>query len=297
MDVPQVEPLLVAAAVLTRRVVHDEDAVLGVVRLVRPGVVLEGVERAVTEGPDASPPELTEDHDEVGRDALLVLVDLLGLERLVAHEVPLMVDHRLDLRDQLVANFLVVGGRNDPLWLTPFHVQEETPVVPAVAPGAGLRPVDVHLVDRRDSVRLVREGEVTLLLQPLVEADAAHHGLRTVVRHHQHCGVFVGVLKNVADLGVEETVVLAQRLLVGVVALVARVVRVDEAPDPMVQTVGTHLDHHEEVPRLVRQQVVRGLELHVRHLVGLIQDVLRVVRPEVADVEDELADFCLDLLL
>src|SRR5680860_634135 len=98
MDVPQMQTLL-RPCFLAGSVVHDEDALLGVVRLVGAGVVLERVDRSMSHRPDRTPLQLAEDHDEIRSHAVVLLIYLFRLERLVAHGVSVMVHHRLDLLD------------------------------------------------------------------------------------------------------------------------------------------------------------------------------------------------------
>ena len=58
----------------------------------------------------------------------------------------------------------------------------------------------------------------------------------------------------------------------------------------VVHPVGAHLDHHEELPRLRREQVVGEREAPVGHLVDLPEQVVLVVGAEVRAVEEVFAD-------
>ena len=91
-------------------------------------------------------------------------------------------------------------------------------------------------------------------------------------------------------------VVVEDRLLVGAARHVLAVGRVHVLPEAVVDAVGAHLDHGEELPRLRAQEVLGELEALVGHLVDLAQEVVLVLRAELRAVEEVLADDVLDLV-
>ncbi len=163
---------------------------------------------------------------------------------------PLLVGDRLDAGDQVAAHALVVLGIDRALGLAALHVHEAAAVVAAVTPRLGVRPVDLHLADRRRRARRILESEVPLAHQPLVEADAAFHALRAVIGDHEHERIARHQTEQRRQLAVEVAVVVADRLLEGVAALVLVVLRIHVAPEPVMDAVEPHLDHHEVVPRV-----------------------------------------------
>src|SRR5436853_323678 len=74
------------------------------------------------------------------------------------------------------------GGVDRAGRLAAADVHEAAAVVAAVAPRLRLRPVDLHLADGRRLRDGLGEREIALADQPLVEADAAVHPTRTMVR-------------------------------------------------------------------------------------------------------------------
>ena len=71
---------------------QDERAELGVVAVVRPGVVLQHVDRRIADAADRPPVQAAEVDDQVGGDVLDPLVDLLGLEDQGPHRLAVAVD-------------------------------------------------------------------------------------------------------------------------------------------------------------------------------------------------------------
>ncbi len=274
---------------------EDEDAVPVVVGLVRPGVVLEGVEAAHADRTDRAPVEVAEVDEQIGGDARDGAVEVLGPVSPGADAAPARIRDRLDARDEVVAYPLVVGGVDRPRGLPALHVHEEAPVVAAVAPRAGLPPVDRHLADGRRLRRPLHERQVPLAHQPLVEAEAAVHLLGAVVGDDQHQRVGRAEGEQLGQLGIHVAVVVADRVLEGVPCLVLVVCRVHVAPEAVVDAVDAHLDQHEEIPGARAEEVLGEPEV----LVGLVVDALeepRLVRgAEVLDVEHVAPGHLLDL--
>ena len=100
---------------LDARAGHDQEAVLGVVGVVGAGVVLERVDALVAaDRADRAPREVAEVDDEVGRDAVDLLVESSGLKTACRAGRRLVRDRREPL-GQLVAHALVVLRRDDAL--------------------------------------------------------------------------------------------------------------------------------------------------------------------------------------
>ena len=176
-----------------------------------PGVVLVGVDAPVPHRADRTPREVPEVHDEIRRDATDLRVDVLRLQHLRAEGRPVGPGRGLELGDQLVPHLLVAGGLDDALGLAALHVQEQSPVVAAVAPGEGLAPIDRDVLDRHDVRRLRSEREVSLPGEPVVEAEPTHHRPGAVIAHHDRDRVLGQDLEQRTDLDVEEPVVVLER--------------------------------------------------------------------------------------
>ncbi len=188
-------------------------------------------------------------------------------------------------RDQLVAGRLVLVGFDQPVRLAALDVDEQPAVVAARAPGGGLGPVDLELFQAGGLRRRFQQDEVALLDEPLVERDPAVHALGAVVGDDDDVGVGGDDFQEFADLAVDVLVVVGDDRLIRVAGLVAVVAVVHVLPEGVVDAVGPHLDHHEEVPRLGLEQVLRQGEPLVGHPDQAVADHPLVGRPEVADVE------------
>ena len=144
--------------------------------------------------------------------------------------------------------------------------------------------------------RLLAQHEVPLAPQPLVDADATVHPLRAVVGDDKHRRLVVGEPQQAGDLGVEPPVVIEHRVLVGIARLEQPVLQVGEPPEAMVDAVGAHLDHEEQVPGPRLEQILRQSEPLLGHLLDLVEQAVLVVGAEVLDVDEIVADDLLDLL-
>ena len=264
---------------------QQEDTVLAVVGVVRPGVVLEGVNPPQPQAAHRAPAQVPEKHDQVRRHAAHRVINLFGLVHLRPQRLPLVVEHGFQLPRQLFAHRLDFPGRHHPLRLPAAHVQEDAAVVPAFAPGLRLRPINLDLGQRRHLRHRLRQAQVALLLQPLVHTDAAFHLLRAVVGDHEHAGLLAQQRPQLRHLAVDEAVIVQHGVLEPVALLVLAMAGVAEFPEGVVEAVGAHLDHHEEVPRARAQQVARHGEVLLGHPVNLLQDALFFFRAEVFHVQ------------
>ena len=277
---------------------EHEEPVLGMVCVVRAGVVLERVDPLVApDGADGAPEEVAEVDDQVRRDAVHLLVGLLGHVDARAERLAVLVRDGGQALGEVAADALVVLRRDGALGLAAGDVQEDARVVAALAPGRGLRPVDPRLAQGDRRVGVGERRQEALAAQPLVDADAAVHALAAVVGDDEHGRVVVRVGKDAAHELVDVLVVLEDRVLVRVPGDELAVLRVHQLPEAVVHAVDAHLDHGEELPRLRLEQVLGQLEAPVGHLVDLAQQVVLVVGAEVAHVEVVLADRLLDLAL
>ncbi len=85
------------ASAQTRRVVPDEDTLLGMVCVIRPGVVFEYVDLAMTNRSGAPPVEIAEVDDQIGGDVLAFFVDIFRQEDLCSYRLAVLVRDRFDL--------------------------------------------------------------------------------------------------------------------------------------------------------------------------------------------------------
>ena len=103
----------------------DIQPVLGVVRVVRTGVVLERLDALVaSDRPDRAPEEVAEHDDEVGGDALRVAVQLLRLEHGGGDRVAGVVRDLGDTPRQVVPDDSYSSGGMTPLGSRPFTLRK-----------------------------------------------------------------------------------------------------------------------------------------------------------------------------
>jgi hypothetical protein len=88
------------------------------------------------------------------------------------------------------------------------------------------------------------QGEVAVLNQPLVDADAPHQGLGSVVRDHQHGGVFVALLQQFPNPLIHMDVVVVDGSGKGRLRLVLGMAGVHGLPEGMVDAVYPHIHQH-----------------------------------------------------
>src|SRR3990170_8011734 len=108
--------------------------------------------------------------------------------------------------------------------------------------------------------------EVSLLDQPLVDADGTLHRLGPMVGHNDDRRVIVKLSQHLADLAVQEAVVDTDSVPVGVPGLVAAVSVVEVLPEAVVDAVQAYFYHHSEVPGPGLQEVAKELEALDSHL-------------------------------
>ena len=177
---------------------------------------------------------------------------------------------------QCETHALVVLRLDRALGLASREVQEEPAVVPALAPRGRSRPVDHVRLERRRLGRLLLQHEVALAAEPLVHADPAVDPLRAVVGHDENGRVVVDFGQQARDLLVEPPVVREHRVLVRVARLVQAVVGIGEAPEPVMDAIGPHLDHEEEIPRPRLEQPLRDLEAARGHRLEILEQTPEV---------------------
>ena len=118
-----------------------------------------------------------------------------------------------------------------------------------------------------------------------------------MVGDDEHRGVLVGEAEQALDLLIDRFVVVEDGVLVRVPRLVQAMLRVEKAPEAVVDAIGAHLDHEEEVPRPGLEKVLGDLEALLRHLLDLGQEAILLPRCGSLDVDHVAADETLDLLL
>ena len=127
------------------------------VGVVGAGVVLEGVDALLAaDRADRAPGEVVEVDEQVGRDAVHLLVDLLRLVDARGERLAVRARDRRQPLGELVADALEVLRLDRALGLAAADVEEDAAVVAALAPGGRAAPVDADVAQRRDAVRLAR---------------------------------------------------------------------------------------------------------------------------------------------
>src|SRR5207302_3441023 len=123
------------------------------------------------------PRQVPEVDEEVGGDAANLRIDVLWLEDPRPERCAVRTGSGFELLDQLVSGCFVPRGFDDALRFATLDVEEQSPVIAPVAPCHGPGPIDRDILERnRASVDRFVERQVSLLDQPVVEAQAAHHG-------------------------------------------------------------------------------------------------------------------------
>ena len=110
------------------------------------------------------------------------------------------------------------------------------------------------------------------------------HRAGSVVAHHQHRGVSVGEAAEPPDVGIEEPIVLAAQVFPLVAGLVARVLRIDVAPERVMKSVDSDLHHHHEVWPLLAPHVRRDVDVLCGHRDDVSIDSVQIVRAKVPDI-------------
>src|SRR5262245_7564971 len=98
--------------------------------------------------------EISEVDYKVWRDSLYLTVELFGSVGPGADILSLGILDCFDFLDQLGPDLLIIAAIDDSLCLSPFHVEEEAPVITSVAPCFGLGPVNPYFVNGREFVRI-----------------------------------------------------------------------------------------------------------------------------------------------
>ena len=92
------------------------------------------------------------------------------------------------------------------------------------------------------------QGKVTLLDQPLIDAETPLHRLASVIREDHYSDIRRNGGKEFPNLLVQGRVVLLDRLTVGRIGLIARMPFVEVLPERVVYSIRSDLMEGEEVP-------------------------------------------------
>ena len=196
-----------------------------------------------------------------------------------------MVLERFQLIDELLADSLVLGRRHCPGWLAAFDVQEQPAVVAAVTPRYRPGPVDLGLMEGNRPAGLLVEHQKVPVHEPLVEAEATHHGLPAVVGHDEHHGVVRQHLEELSQVVIEAPVEVPEHIRVPGSRLVPRVRRVAVLPEGVMEPVRADVHEHEEIPGPGGCEVLGQPEPLLAHVEDVLGDAELVVGAEVGDVE------------
>ena len=109
--------------------------------------------------------------------------------------------------------------------------------------------------------------------------------------------IVVGEAEEAPDLLVEALVVLEHALLVRVPGLIQPMLRIEEAPETVMDAVGAHLDHEEEIPGPRLEKVLGHAEAPRRHFLDLLEQRILLVGAKVVHVDHVAADELFDLRL
>ena len=91
------------------------------------------------------------------------------------------------------------------------------------------------------------EPQIAARDQPIVEAESAQHGLSAVVGNHQHVTVGRRESQRERQLGIEQPVVVEHHTAVAMSGPVARMGRIAVTIKKVVQAIGPHVHHHQEI--------------------------------------------------
>jgi len=117
-----------------------------------------------------------------------------------------------------------------------------------------------------------------------------------VVGNHEHRCVVVGEAEETAELLVQRPVVVERDLLVPVAGLVPAMKRIEEMSEAVLDPVGSHLDHEEEIPGAPLEQVLGDAKALLGHLFEVGSEPVLLVRAKVANVRHVVTDEVVDLV-
>src|SRR5487761_1562174 len=115
-------------------IVLDDDAELRVVAVIGAGIVLEGVDRAVSDAAHGTPEEIAEIDDQIGSHAVDFMIDFFRLEDFRPDIDAVGIGQSFKFGLEFVAQTLYFFRLDDALRLAPLDIEEDTRVVATVAP-------------------------------------------------------------------------------------------------------------------------------------------------------------------
>src|SRR5579883_386374 len=278
-------------------IVLDDDAKLGVIAVIGAGIILKGVDRTMSNGPDRAPEEVAKVDNQVWRHAVTLLIDVLRLVDGGADIDTVGVDDSFQSGFHFVTQCLILGRLDNALRLASFNIEKDTRIVAAIAPYSGLAPIDFALLNRGERGGHRFEGQIALLYEPLVDADTTVHLLGSVIGDDKDGRIIqVHQVENLPNLVVEITVVIVNALIIGGMDFVFMMSGIVILPHTMMNAVGSHLDKHEEVPILLNQPLFDQFEALFSHRINLAQQVVLVIGAEIGHIHQVFADNGFDLL-
>ena len=121
------------------------NAVEIVVGVVGACVVFEGEMGRIADRADASPVEITEQDDQVGRGAVDLAINLVRAIHFCAHGLAFVIDHARQSLGQFIGEFIVVFLRDLSVGFPALDVEEASSIVAAFDTGTGFGQVDLHI--------------------------------------------------------------------------------------------------------------------------------------------------------
>src|SRR5579859_7448380 len=129
-------------------VMFDDDAKLGMVAVIWPCIVVEGVDRAMSDTAYRAPEEVSKVNDQVWRHAFTLAVDVLRFEHLGSDIDALRVYYGLEFGLEFIAQCLHLVRLYNALWFAALYIEEDACIVPTVTPDLCLAPINLTLVNR-----------------------------------------------------------------------------------------------------------------------------------------------------
>src|SRR5947209_20233675 len=102
----------------------------------------------MSDRPDGPPEEITKVHNQVRWNSVDFVIDFPGLVDRCTNMNTIRVDDRLKFGFEFVAQRFNLAGLDDTLRLAAFDVQEDARIIVAIAPDAGLAPVNLASITR-----------------------------------------------------------------------------------------------------------------------------------------------------
>src|SRR5947209_18545432 len=110
-------------------IVLDDDPELGMIAIVWAGIVIERINRTVTDGAYRAPEEVAKVDDQVRWNAIYFFVNFFGFENFCSNVDAIVVEHGLELGLELIAESFNFVRLDNASRLTSLDIEKDTSIV------------------------------------------------------------------------------------------------------------------------------------------------------------------------